>query len=72
MSRHAAIKKKKGEQIKSDLAEKGIIIKSGSWKALAEEAPEAYKDVDEVVRVSHELGIGNLVAKVKPLIVVKG
>ena len=72
MSRHAAIKKKKGEQVKSELAEKGIEVKSGSWKSLAEEAPEAYKDIDEVVRVSHELGIGSLVVKVKPLIVIKG
>jgi len=72
MSRHAALKKKKGEQVKSELSEKGIEVASGSLKSLAEEAPYAYKDVDEVVRVSHELGIGNLVAKVKPLVVVKG
>ncbi|RLG15623.1 MAG: hypothetical protein DRN71_00695, partial [Candidatus Nanohalarchaeota archaeon] len=39
---------------------------------LAEEAPEVYKDIDEVVKVSHELGIGNPVAKVKPLGVIKG
>jgi len=50
----------------------GIIIKAGSEKGILEEAPEAYKDVDEVVRVSHEVGIGNLVAKMKPLIVIKG
>ena len=72
MSRHAAIKIKTGEQVKIDLAKKGIEVKSGSLKGLAEEMPEAYKDVDEVVRVSHELGIGNLVAKTKPLVVVKG
>ena len=39
---------------------------------LAEEAPESYKDVDEGVRVSHEIGIGNLDVRVKPLIVIKG
>ena len=72
MSRHAAIKTKTGEQVKIDLAKKGIEVKSGSLKGLAEEMPEAYKDVDEVVRVSHELGIGNLVAKTRPLVVVKG
>ena len=72
MSRHEAIRQRRGEQVKSDLEKKGIEVKSGSWKGLAEEAPQAYKDVDEVVRVSHELGIGNLVAKVRPLIVIKG
>ena len=39
---------------------------------LVEEAPEVYKDIDEVVRVSHEAGIGNLVARVVPLAVMKG
>ncbi len=72
MSRHQAIRQKRGEQVKKELAEKGIEVKSGSWKGLSEEAPEAYKDIDEVVRVSHELGIGRLVAKVKPLVVIKG
>jgi len=41
-------------------------------RGLSEEAPSAYKDVDEVVRVSHEAGIGNLVAKLRPIGVVKG
>lgn len=72
MSRHAALKIKTGEQVKTDLAKKGIEIKAGSWKSLAEEMPEAYKDIDEVVRVSDELGIGNIVAKLKPLVVIKG
>ena len=72
MSRHAALKTKTGEQVKNELSRKGIEIRSGSVKGIAEEMPEAYKDVDEVVRVSHELGIGNLVAKMKPMIVIKG
>ncbi len=71
-SRHQAIKEKTGEQVKKELEEKGIYVKSGSWKGLAEEAPHAYKDVDEVVKVSHEIGIGNLVAKLRPLVVIKG
>ncbi len=71
-SRHKAMREKRGGQVKSELSEIGIEVKSGSWKGLAEEAPHAYKDVDEVVKVSHELGIGNLVAKLKPLLVVKG
>ncbi|MAG79030.1 RNA-splicing ligase RtcB [Candidatus Pacearchaeota archaeon] len=72
MSRHEASKKKKGEEVKLELAKKGIEVKSGSLKGLSEEAPYAYKDVDEVIKVVNELGIGKLVAKVKPLVVIKG
>jgi len=72
MSRHEALKSRRGEQVKAELKKKGIEVKAGSWKGLAEEAPESYKDVNEVVRVSHEIGIGNLVVRVKPLIVIKG
>ncbi len=71
-SRSAAHKNLDLEKVKAELKQKGVEVKAGSWKGLVEEAPAAYKDVDEVVRVSHELGIGNLVAKVKPLIVIKG
>ena len=45
-----------------------ILIKKG----IVEEAPQVYKDIDEVVRVSHEAGIGNLVARLVPLAVIKG
>ena len=60
------------EQIKSELEKKDILVETMSRKALVEEAPEAYKDVDEVVRVSHEAGIGNLVARLIPVAVMKG
>jgi len=72
MSRHQALREFRGENIKRELAGKDIEVKSGSWKSLAEEAPSVYKDVDEVVRVSHEVGIGNLVARLKPIAVMKG
>lgn len=72
MSRHEALRRFRGEQIKQELESKGIELQSTSWKGVAEEASEAYKDVDEVVRVSHEVGIGCLVAKVVPLGVMKG
>jgi tRNA-splicing ligase RtcB len=72
MSRHQAISSFRGEQVKSDLANKGIIVKGASWKGLAEETYQAYKDVDEVVRVSHEAGLGKLVARVVPIAVMKG
>lgn len=71
-SRSAALRNLRGEDIKKQLNEKGIEVKAGSWKGLAEEAPQVYKDIDEVVRVSHEAGIGNLVVKVKPVVVMKG
>jgi len=72
MSRHEALRQYTGEGIKKDLESRNIFIKSASWKGIAEEAPGAYKDIDEVVRVSHELGIGRIVARLKPIGVVKG
>lgn len=72
MSRHEAINKFRGETIKNDLAARHIYVKAASWKGIAEEAPDAYKDVDEVVKVSHESGIGTLVVKVVPFGVIKG
>ncbi len=72
MSRHAAMRKYWAETIKKELGERGIIIKAASKRGIAEEAPGAYKDIDEVAKVSHEAGIGNLVARLKPIGVVKG
>ncbi len=72
MSRHEARRRFRGEQIKREMLDKGIELKSVSWKGVAEEAPQVYKNVDEVVRVSHETGIGKLVARTVPLGVMKG
>jgi tRNA-splicing ligase RtcB len=72
MSRHEAKRRFRGEQIKQELERKGIELRSTSWSGIAEEASQAYKDVDEVVRISHEAGIGQLVAKVVPVGVMKG
>ena len=72
MSRHEAIRRFRGERIRDELAKKGIELQSTSWKGVAEEAPAAYKDVDEVVRVSHEVGLGRIVARVVPIGVMKG
>ncbi len=71
-SRHFGLNNLSGEKIKEDLNKKGIEIKVGSVKSLAEEAPEVYKDIDEVVKVVDDLGISKKVAKMKPMIVVKG
>jgi tRNA-splicing ligase RtcB len=71
-SRTKARKELTPQMVKDELASKDIIIESGSSKGLVEEAPEVYKDIDEVVRVSHEAGIGKLVARLVPLAVMKG
>jgi tRNA-splicing ligase RtcB len=72
MSRHEALRRFRGEHIRDELQKKGIELRSTSWKGVAEEASGAYKDVDEVVRVSHEVGIGRLVARLVPVGVMKG
>jgi tRNA-splicing ligase RtcB len=72
MSRHEAKRRFRGEKIKEELEQRGIELRSTSWKGIAEEASQAYKDVDEVVRISHDAGIGQLVAKVVPIGVMKG
>ena len=71
-SRSKAIKTIKGEKVKKDLCCKGIEVKAGSIKSLAEESPEVYKDIEEVVKVVDELGISKKVARLKPLTVIKG
>jgi tRNA-splicing ligase RtcB len=72
MSRHEALRRFRGEKIRDDLARRGIELKTTSLKGVAEEASEAYKDVDEVVRVSNEVGLGRVVAKLVPIGVMKG
>ena len=72
LSRSNALRNINGESVKKELQKKGIEIKSGSIKSLAEEAPQVYKDIDEVVNVVDELGISKKVARLKPLTVIKG
>ncbi|MFW9972749.1 MAG: RtcB family protein [Candidatus Odinarchaeota archaeon] len=72
MSRSKAIKKYWGENIKDILNKQGIIVKAASMKVIAEEAPGAYKDIDQVVQVSHDLGIIEKIARLTPIGVVKG
>lgn len=71
-SRSKALRELKGEEIKEELRQKGIEVHAGSVKSLAEEAPEAYKDIDEVVQIVDAVGISKKVARMKPLTVVKG
>lgn len=72
LSRKKANETWTGAQIKESLNDQKIHIKSVTDRGVSEEAPLAYKDVEEVVKVSHEAGIGALVAKVLPLGVIKG
>lgn len=72
MSRHAAKRKIRGSDLKVELAKKGIHIEAGSMSGLAEEAPQAYKDIDEVVGIVHQAHIAKKVARLKPAAVVKG
>ncbi len=55
-----------------EMARRDIIVRAGSRKGLVEEAPDAYKDIDEVVDVTHQSGISTKVARLKPLAVIKG
>ncbi len=72
MSRHGAIRAARGRDIRQELAEKGIHVRAASRQVLAEEMPEAYKDVDEVVRTCDGAGISKVVAKMRPMGVMKG
>jgi len=72
MSRHQATRQWKGRALVDELAGRGIIIKSPSLRGVAEEAPGAYKDVSEVVAAADRAGLAKTVARLEPLIVIKG
>jgi tRNA-splicing ligase RtcB len=72
MSRKAAAKQMHGRDLQSRLEAEGILVNSTQPRLLAEEAPYAYKDVSEVVRVCEEAGLSRRVARMRPLAVVKG
>ena len=72
MSRTQALKKWPGQAIIRDLAARKILIKTRSKRAAAEEAPAAYKDVAEVVRATVQAGLARSVARLLPLICIKG
>lgn len=72
MSRHAAIRRFPGRKVVDDLQKRGIVVKCRSFRGIAEEAPLAYKNIDEVVEVVHQAGLSKKVAKLLPLMVIKG
>jgi len=72
LSRKAAISACRGRSISGELAKKGIAVMAAGRSTLAEEAPEAYKNVNDVVHVVHEAGISKRVARMRPMCVIKG
>lgn len=72
MSRHAALKQWSGRRIVDELAAQGILIRSPSTRGVAEEAPGAYKDVTAVVLAAEQAGLARRVARLRPLICIKG
>jgi tRNA-splicing ligase RtcB len=72
MSRHEALKRWQGRSLVDSLAAQGILIRTRSYRGVAEEAPGAYKDVDAVAEAAHASGLSRRVAKLTPLICVKG
>jgi len=71
-SRAAAKRELRGEAVLKDLESRGITIRTGNLKGLAEEASQAYKDVTTVVNVAHNSGISRIVARTRPIGVIKG
>ena len=72
MSRHAALKLWRGRELMDELANQGTIIRSPSARGVAEEAPGAYKDVGAVVDAAHKAGLARKVARLRPLVCIKG
>ncbi len=72
MSRRQALKRFGGRQVVDRLAERGIVIRSPSSRGVAEEAPEAYKDVNRVVDIADRAGLARKVARLEPMVCIKG
>ena len=71
-SRAAAKRGVRGSDVLKSLEARGIIVRAGSMSGIAEEAPEAYKDVTDVVNVASKTGISRIVARTRPIGVIKG
>jgi tRNA-splicing ligase RtcB len=72
LSRTAAKKQVKGDELRRELEAQGVAVRAASTRGLAEEAPLAYKDVDAVVKVVEDAGLAGRVARLRPIGVVKG
>ncbi|HSQ62027.1 MAG TPA: RtcB family protein, partial [Polyangiaceae bacterium] len=69
---HAALKQWRGSVLVDELARGGILIRTPSYRGVAEEAPGAYKDVARVVDVAEQAGLARKVARLVPIVCVKG
>jgi tRNA-splicing ligase RtcB len=72
MSRHQALARWQGRRVIDDLAARGIVVRSPSQRGVAEEAPGAYKDIEAVVAAAHAAGLARKVARLAPLVCIKG
>jgi tRNA-splicing ligase RtcB len=72
MSRRAATRQWRGRGVVDELADRGIVIRSPSMRGVAEEAPGAYKDVGAVVAAADHAGLAHKVARLEPMVCVKG
>ena len=72
MSRHQARKTWRGREIIDELSRRGIVIRSPSMRGVAEEAPNAYKDISAVIESTHCAGLASKIAELRPLICIKG
>ena len=72
MSRRKANRQFSGRRIVDELAARGILVRSPSQRGIAEEAPLAYKDVDAVVDIADRAGLARKVARLEPLVCIKG
>jgi tRNA-splicing ligase RtcB len=72
LSRAAAIKASRGRSIRREMEDRGVLVMAAAKGTLAEEIPEAYKDIDEVVTVVHGAGLSRRVAKLRAIGCIKG
>jgi tRNA-splicing ligase RtcB len=72
MSRHEALKHWQGRALVDSLAARGILVKTRTYRGVAEEAPGAYKDVDAVAEAAHASALSRRVARLQPMICIKG
>ncbi len=72
MSRHAALKAARGRRLVDEMRQRGVVVMASSHGTIAEEMPEAYKDVSEVVDAVHVAGLARRVVRLQPLGVIKG
>ena len=72
MSRHAATRQWRGREVVDELASRDILVRSPSLRGIAEEAPGSYKDVTAVVDVAHRAGLARKIARLMPMICIKG